>query len=100
MQVVNVSQSVNVGVTLHCQVALLQDFVRLLFRQFAGLFLLVLALPAHEDLLELFREDIDVSGKQTEEITVVEVDVGVRLVLLVSTGKIDVHGIWNVLAKY
>lgn len=77
MQIVSITQVRNVRIILNGQVDLLQHLVRLLFRQLMLLLLLILALLAHQDLLELFRQDIDVPGEERKEVGVVKVDVKV-----------------------
>lgn len=66
----------------------------MLFGKSAG-FLLgsILGLLAHEDFLELLRENVYVPGKKGEEIRVIKIDVGVELVLLVGGREVDVHGV-------
>ena len=99
MQVVSIAEVGDVRVALHCDVDLLQHFVRLLLRQFMVLLLLVLALLAHQDLLEFLGQDVDVAGKEGEEIRVVEVDVEVQSLFLVRARQVYVHCVGDVLAE-
>lgn len=68
MQAVRVSQIRNVGIVFDRHIHLLQYFVGLFFGEFVSLFLLVLALFAHEYLLELFGKDVDVSGEEGKQV--------------------------------
>jgi hypothetical protein len=100
MQSMRIAEGGNVGVVLNGEIHLLEDFVRLLLGQLAHLFVLVLPLLAHEDLLELLGQDVDVAGEQGEEVGVVEVDVEVELLLLVSAGQVHVHRVGDVLSQH
>lgn len=89
----------NIGITLNRKIHLLQNLIRLLLRKLTRLLLLILALLAHQYLLKLFGQDIDVPGKEREEVRIVEVDVEVKLLLLVSTGQVDIHSICDILLQ-
>jgi hypothetical protein len=62
VEVVGVAQVGNVGVAFDCEIDLFQDIVGLLLGELLGLFLLVLDLLAHQDLLEFLGKDVDVAG--------------------------------------
>lgn len=72
----------------------------MLLGNLAGLLLLVLALLAHQDLLELLRQNVDVPGEEGEEVGVVEVDIEVELLLLVSAGQVNVHCVSDILLQH
>jgi hypothetical protein len=80
-----------IRVVLHELALSLQHLGRLLLRNCLGLLLGLLALLAHEDLLEVLGEDVNVAGEQGEEVGVVEVDVRVDGVFLLDVGHVHIH---------
>ena len=69
MEVVVVSQGGEVGVRLDKFVVLLELLVSELFCQMTGWLLFrSFGLLAHQDLLELFRQDVNVARKKREEV--------------------------------
>lgn len=100
MHVVVVGDSGQVRVGLDGLAVLLEQLVALVFGQPAQLLLAGLALLAHQHLLELLRQDVQVAGQQREQVGVVEVEVRVGTVLLVCAGQTHVHCERHVFAQH
>jgi hypothetical protein len=99
VQVVRIAHIGDVGIALNGHVDLPQHVVGLLLGELAAFLLLVLPLLAHQYLLELLGQDVDVPREEGEQVRVVEVDVEVQLFLLVRTGQVHVHRVRDVLPQ-
>ena len=100
MQVIAVSQRGEVRILLHEYALFLQQIVRKIFGKTAFFLLWVLSFLAHQDLLEFFREDVQVPGKEGKEVRVVEIYVVVESIVVIGRWHVDVHRKGQILPQH
>lgn len=94
------TDTAQIRISLDKHLVLLECFVGVLMTHPHRLLLSpAFALLAHQDLLKLLRQDVQVAGQQGEEVRVIEENVRVELVLLVAARHIDVHRKGHVLSQ-